>query len=49
MPAMPRTDKKFQKIVDSIFGKTSKKGIKKESDKTETEKRIAYEETSRIR
>ncbi|MCK9570527.1 hypothetical protein M0R72_16385 [Candidatus Pacearchaeota archaeon] len=48
MPAMPRTSKKCQKIADAIQGKSKKKGSK-EGPKTETEKRVAYEETSRIR
>jgi hypothetical protein len=47
MPVMPRTSKKLQRIVDRIQGKTKKKGS--QEPKTETEKRIAYEETSRIR
>lgn len=49
MPTMPRTNKKFQIIADTILGKSTKKGIKKEDSVTETEKRIAYEETSRLR
>jgi hypothetical protein len=49
MPIMPRTNKKCQKIVETILGKKPKKKDNEERPQTETERRIASEETSRIR
>ena len=51
MPTMLRTDKKFQKMADEIFGRKPIKhsehpDIEKKSDR---EKKLTYEETIRVR
>lgn len=51
MPTMLRTDPKFQKIVDQIFGrKPIKHSEHPDIDKkSEREKKLTYEETIRVR
>ena len=51
MPTMLRTDPKFQKMVDKIFGRKPLKhsenpDLDKQSDR---EKKLTYEETIRVR
>lgn len=48
MPAMPRTSKKATKIAFKILG-TPLNMQKDKSQNSETEKRLVFEETTRVR
>jgi hypothetical protein len=50
MPIMTRTDKKYQKIADKIFGKKRNKNeAYEEVPKSEKEERLIYDETFKVK
>lgn len=50
MPIMTRTDKKYQKIADRIFGKKrTKNEAYEETPKTDKEQRLIYDETFKVK
>jgi hypothetical protein len=48
MPIMPRTKKKYQALVDILLGKKHS-NEKTDKKKDSTEKRLEFEETSRMK
>ena len=49
MPVMPRVNNKATKIAWSIIGKPLSINIKKKQHKKETDRRLVFEETTRVR